>query len=114
MQEKSKADRRYDLIVWDWDGTLMDSTPTIVDCIQKACADIGLPVPPDELASHVIGLGLAEALRIAVPTIKPEQHPDNEKGCCDGEESPAHLLQLFFHGIAPSPFSMGTIFLTKP
>lgn len=67
---------RYQMIVWDWDGTLMDSTPTIVDCIQKACADLDLPVPTDELASHVIGLGLADALRIAVPAITPQRHPE--------------------------------------
>jgi len=30
MTPVDKADRRYDLIVWDWDGTIMDSTPTIV------------------------------------------------------------------------------------
>lgn len=67
---------RYEMIVWDWDGTLMDSTPTIVDCIQKSCVDLGLPVPPDELASHVIGLGLQDALRIAVPTLTPPQYPE--------------------------------------
>jgi phosphoglycolate phosphatase len=66
---------RYQMIVWDWDGTLMDSTPTIVECIQKACADLDLPIPSDELASHVIGLGLADALRIAVPALTPERHP---------------------------------------
>jgi len=66
---------RYQMIVWDWDGTLMDSTPTIVDCIQKACADLDFPIPSDELASHVIGLGLADALRIAIPAISPERHP---------------------------------------
>lgn len=67
---------RYQMIVWDWDGTLMDSTPTIVECIQKACADLDLPIPTDELASHVIGLGLADALRIAVPAITPQRHPE--------------------------------------
>jgi len=72
----STKNLRYEMIVWDWDGTLMDSTPTIVDCIQKACADLNLPVPTDELASHVIGLGLADALRIAVPSITPERHPE--------------------------------------
>ena len=34
IEKSEKADRRYDLIVWDWDGTIMDSTPTIVHCIQ--------------------------------------------------------------------------------
>ena len=33
---------QYELIVWDWDGTIMNSTPTIVDCMQKACADLDL------------------------------------------------------------------------
>ena len=73
---RKQSNLPYEMIVWDWDGTLMDSTPTIVECIQKSCVDLGLPVPPDELASHVIGLGLQDALRIAVPTITPAQHPD--------------------------------------
>ncbi|MEN9295115.1 MAG: hypothetical protein RIS03_809 [Pseudomonadota bacterium] len=66
---------KYELIVWDWDGTLMDSTPTIVRCIQDACRDLALPVPDDSLASHVIGLGVQDAMRVAVPTITFEQHP---------------------------------------
>ena len=66
---------KYELIVWDWDGTLMDSTPTIVQCIQQACRDLELPVPDDSVASHVIGLGVQEALRTAVPSVRVEQHP---------------------------------------
>lgn len=61
-------ERRYDLIVFDWDGTLMDSTAVIAGSIQAACRDLDLPVPDDETARHVIGLGLNEALRHAVPT----------------------------------------------
>src|SRR5690606_5350841 len=60
----------YSLVVFDWDGTLMDSTPAIIAAMQSACRDMGLPVPPDEAASWVIGLGLADALRTAVPTLK--------------------------------------------
>ena len=66
---------KYELIVWDWDGTLMDSTPTIVRCIQESCRDLNLPVPNDSMASHVIGLGIQEALRRAVPTVSVEDHP---------------------------------------
>lgn len=66
--------QQFDLIVFDWDGTLMDSTSTIVHCIQAACRDLGLLVPPDELASHVIGLGLQEALQMAVPTLEPTDY----------------------------------------
>ena len=48
--------RRYDLIAFDWDGTLFDSTALIVRCIQQSCRDIGVPVPDDERAAFVIGL----------------------------------------------------------
>jgi phosphoglycolate phosphatase len=59
--------KRYDLIVFDWDGTVMDSTAIIARSIQAACRDMNLPVPSDEAASFVIGMGLVEALRHAVP-----------------------------------------------
>jgi len=58
---------RYSLLVFDWDGTLIDSADAIVRCIQSACRDLGLPVPDDARASHVIGLGLQDALAYAVP-----------------------------------------------
>src|SRR4030065_1088217 len=59
--------KRYDMIVFDWDGTVMDSTAVIAGSIQAACRDLGLPIPGDETARHVIGLGLIQALRYAVP-----------------------------------------------
>ena len=71
MPQVNKAERRYDLIVWDWDGTIMDSTPTIVHCIQQACRDLGFKAPDDTLASSVIGLGIQDSLRRAVPWIEP-------------------------------------------
>lgn len=66
-------ERRYSLIVFDWDGTLIDSAAAIVECIQEASRDLGLPVPSAEHASHVIGLGLQDALRLAVPALPAEQ-----------------------------------------
>ena len=71
MNVDKKLARRYDLIVWDWDGTIMDSTPTIVECIQQACRDLGFKEPDDSLASSVIGLGIHDSLRRAVPWIEP-------------------------------------------
>jgi phosphoglycolate phosphatase len=62
---------RFDLIVFDWDGTLIDSTATIARAIQQAAADLGLAVPDFETASHVIGLGLSDALARAVPDLPP-------------------------------------------
>ena len=70
-----RRDHRFDLIAFDWDGTLMDSTAVIASSIQRACADLGLPVPDDERASHVIGLGLSDALAYAVPTMPKTMVP---------------------------------------
>lgn len=67
---------RFDLVVFDWDGTLSDSTAAIARAIQDAAADLGLPVPDDATASHVIGLGLHDALARAVPTLAPERIPE--------------------------------------
>ena len=68
--------RRFDLIVFDWDGTLFDSTALIVRCIQRACSDIDVTVPSDADAAYVIGLGLQDALRHAVPDLPPERYPE--------------------------------------
>ncbi|QEL54831.1 HAD family hydrolase [Chromobacterium paludis] len=59
--------REYDLVVFDWDGTLMDSTAHIVHAIQQACRELSLPVPARDAASHVIGLRLADAMRQFCP-----------------------------------------------
>lgn len=67
-------EKRYDLIVFDWDGTVMDSTAVIATSIQSACRDLGLPIPSDEDARHVIGMGLAQALQHAVPDAPPHMH----------------------------------------
>jgi len=63
---------RYRLLVFDWDGTIIDSASTIAECIRLAAGDLGLEVPTKEQASHVIGLGLHDALRLAVPGLGAE------------------------------------------
>lgn len=60
---------KYRLVVFDWDGTLIDSAGAIVECIQAASSDLGLPVPNHLVARQVIGLGLEDALRHAVPQL---------------------------------------------
>ena len=65
---------RFRLLVFDWDGTLIDSAGTIVACIQAACRDLGLPVPDTARASHVIGLGLHDALAYAVPGLPVSEY----------------------------------------
>jgi len=68
--------RRFDLIAFDWDGTLFDSTGLIVRCIQAACRDLGTPVPDDMQAAYVIGLGLMDALKYAVPYLPVQRYPE--------------------------------------
>ncbi|HYS52094.1 MAG TPA: HAD-IA family hydrolase [Burkholderiales bacterium] len=65
---------RYPLLVFDWDGTLIDSARTIVACIQAACRDLGLAVPDEARASHVIGLGLKDALSYAIPGLPADDY----------------------------------------
>ncbi|GAA4328645.1 HAD-IA family hydrolase [Variovorax defluvii] len=68
--------RRFDLIAFDWDGTLYDSTRLIVRCIQAAVVDVGGARPSENDAAWVIGLGLAEALARAAPDVPREKYAE--------------------------------------
>lgn len=68
--------RQYDLIAFDWDGTLFDSTAIIVRCIQAAVADVGGAVPTEQAAAYVIGMGLMEALAHAAPDVPRERYAE--------------------------------------
>ncbi len=67
--------RRFDLIAFDWDGTLYDSTQIIVRCIQSAVVDVGGQKPTDEQAAYVIGMALMPALAHAAPDVPKEKYP---------------------------------------
>lgn len=67
--------RQYDLICFDWDGTLFDSTAIITRAIQQAVLDVGGQKPSDEAASYVIGMALLPALAHAAPDVPPEKYP---------------------------------------
>ena len=67
---------KYRLIVFDWDGTIIDSAATIAECIRDSAREMGFPVPSVEQASHVIGLGLHDSLRLAVPELQTQQYPE--------------------------------------
>ena len=54
--------RRFDLIAFDWDGTVFDSTAIIVRSIQEAVRDVGGTVPSDSDAAYVIGMAQNQAL----------------------------------------------------
>ncbi|ABE49591.1 MULTISPECIES: HAD-IIIA family hydrolase [Methylobacillus] len=65
--------KRFDLIVFDWDGTLADSTQIIVDSIRRAAVETGLKDPGQEAASSIIGLGLREAIEQLFGVMTQEQ-----------------------------------------
>ena len=67
-------DRNFHLVVFDWDGTLMDSAGAIVACMQAAARDLGLEPPDDATARQVIGLGLHDALTRALPDVPASDH----------------------------------------
>jgi phosphoglycolate phosphatase len=69
----SSRPRQFDLIAFDWDGTLFDSTRIITRCIQEAVVDVGGQKPTDEAASYVIGMALVPALAHAAPDV-PKEH----------------------------------------
>ncbi|VTU27396.1 Pyrophosphatase PpaX [Variovorax sp. SRS16] len=92
--------RRFDLIAFDWDGTLYDSTRLIVRCIQAAVIDVGGAKPSESDAAWVIGLGLAEALARAAPDVPKEKYPEL------GARYRYHYLQrkddlVLFDGVLP-------------
>ena len=76
MSAKNFRPRRFDLIAFDWDGTLFDSTAIIVRCIQAAVRDVGGTVPTDKEAAYVIGMGLMQALAHAAPDVPLEKYTE--------------------------------------
>ena len=74
MTDRTPKPQQFDLIVFDWDGTLFDSTALITRCIQASCADLGVPAPSDRDASYVIGLGLQDALQHAAPSLPADRY----------------------------------------
>lgn len=59
----------YQLIIFDWDGTLMDSAQKIANCIQIAARDMGYDVPSDDRTKSIIGLGLKQAIGVLFPDL---------------------------------------------
>ena len=92
--------RKFDLIAFDWDGTLFDSTQIIVRCIQSAVIDVGGKKPTQKAAAYVIGLGLMQALAHAAPDVPPEKYP--ELGARYRHHYASHFNDLsLFEGVLP-------------
>lgn len=104
---------RFPLLVFDWDGTLMDSAGSIVRSLQAAASDVGLPVPSREQSSFVIGLGLKEAMQHLFPDYPEPDYPhlldryrhhylgrDHEIPLFDGARELIHALAARGHVLA--------------
>jgi phosphoglycolate phosphatase len=63
----------FRLLVFDWDGTLMDSAARIVSCMQSAMRDVGMPPLAGDRIRNIIGLGLEQALNALVPDLSLDQ-----------------------------------------
>ena len=63
---------KYRLLVFDWDGTLMDSADEIIQCFHSASADLGFTVPGAEEIRNIIGIGMHEAIIKLFPDLKTE------------------------------------------
>ena len=63
------------MVVFDWDGTVVDSVPGIALALQRTAEEHRLGVPDDRMARHVIGLGMRDALALAVPELSAAQLP---------------------------------------
>lgn len=64
----------WKLLIFDWDGTLMDSAGHIVAAVRAAADDISAPVPSEDDVRHVIGLGLREAVSAAMPGLDDAEY----------------------------------------
>ena len=67
--------RQFQLLVFDWDGTVIDSAGLIVSSIQRACEDLQLPVPSSRDSSYVIGLGMKDSMRHLLPDLAERDYP---------------------------------------
>ncbi len=87
--------RRYALVVFDWDGTLVDSTAIIARAIQHAVHDVGEPVPDDDAARYVIGLGHEDAIQSVAPTLPKARYREFSLRYRDHFRAQAHAIPLF-------------------
>ncbi|QYK00131.1 HAD family hydrolase [Shewanella psychrotolerans] len=59
--------KRYELVIFDWDGTLMDSVGKIVACMQQTATQLNMLVPTEAAIRDIIGLSMNEALNVLHP-----------------------------------------------
>ena len=95
--------KQYDLVIFDWDGTLMDSIGKIITCIENMAKALRLPIPTESDIRDIIGLSMTEALRVLFPqglnlsassVYSQPQHPKNAFG--QGEDDQYQQMRAEF------------------
>lgn len=59
--------KKYKLVIFDWDGTVMDSVTKIVNCIRSSAESLNLVAPSDEAIKNIIGMSLEKAIDVLFP-----------------------------------------------
>ena len=85
----------YDLIIFDWDGTIANSAGIIIESIKQVCASKQIPTPTDLTISSIIGLGLSEGFRKIFPYEAPSLTVSNDMCDQNGHMNVAYYLQAF-------------------
>ena len=57
----------YQVLIFDWDGTLVDSSSAIIECVQRTAAELDLPIPSYQQLKEVIGLSLGQVYPLLFP-----------------------------------------------
>ena len=88
--------RDYDLLIFDWDGTLADSIGRIVTAMREAAIQNDMEVRDDQAIKGIIGLGLPEAIRTLYPSITANEMIDFRQRYADSymtmDEVPSPLF----------------------
>ncbi len=72
MKPDLSSAKKYQCVIFDWDGTLMDSEAKIVDAIQQAARKAGYPILPYDESKQIIGLSLEKAIEFLYPSVTPK------------------------------------------
>jgi len=91
---------QYSLVIFDWDGTLMDSTARIVSCMQSTAKIANLPVPSEQQVKGIIGLSMAAVLDKMFPAAGIERRTELT------DIYRQHYIEL---DTTPSPLFEGTL-----
>jgi phosphoglycolate phosphatase len=91
---------KYRLIIFDWDGTLMDSLDKIVLCIQQAAQKVAIPVPSEAAVKHIIGLSLEAAATQLFPALSHAKQQALVDAYRDQYHANQHIDTPFYNGIS--------------